>query len=108
MAKEEVREINPNVHWYSLRDLKNKFPIQNKRWQLNDGATAFEYFYDLDEHIENDPWNRKLEPLVLPAQTKINNWVNTETKGSYYRLTSVQGKAVALWIHPSSNHPLFK
>ena len=47
MAKEEVREINPNVHWYSLRDLKNKFPIQNKQWQLNDGATAFEYFYDL-------------------------------------------------------------
>ena len=108
MAKEEVREINPNVHWYSLRDLKNKFPIQNKRWQLNDGATAFEYFYDLDEHIENDPWNRKLESWVLPAQTKINDWVNTETKGSYYRLTSVQGKAVALWIHPSSNHPLFK
>ena len=51
---EEVREVNPNVHWYSLHDLMNKFPIQNKRWQY-DGGVSFEYFYDLDEHIETDP-----------------------------------------------------
>ena len=44
---EEVREVNPNVHWYSLRDLMSKFPIQNKRWQLSDGGVSFEYFYDL-------------------------------------------------------------
>ena len=105
---EEVREVNPNVHWYSLRDLMSKFPIQNKRWQLSDGGVSFEYFYDLDEHVETDPWNRKLTSWVRTGQTEINDWLHTETKGTYYRLTSVQGKTVALWMYPSSNHPLFK
>jgi hypothetical protein len=108
MAEEEVREVNPNVHWYSLRDLMNKFPIQNKRWQLSDGGVSFEYFYDLDEHIETDPWNRKLTSWVRIGQTEINDWLYTETKGTYYRLTSVQGKTVALWMYPSPSHPLFK
>lgn len=107
MAK-EVIEINPNVHWYSLQELAFRFPLLNKRWAINDGSTAFEYFYDLDEHIETDPWNRKLTSWVRVGQTEINDWLHTETKGTYYRLTSVQGKTVALWMHPSSNHPLFK
>ena len=91
MAKEEVREVNPNVHWYSLRDLMSKFPIQNKRWQLSDGGVSFEYFYDLMNTLKlirgiaNLLW-------VRTGQTEINDWLHTETKGTYYRLTSVQGK----------------
>lgn len=102
----KVIEINPNVHWYSLQELTFRFPIVNKRWQRN--GDLFEYFYDLDEHIETDPWNRKLESWVRIGQTEINDWLYTETKGTYYRLTSVQGKTVALWMYPSLNHPLFK
>jgi hypothetical protein len=103
---EEVIEINPNVHWYSLQELTFRFPIVNKRWQRN--GDLFEYFYELDEHIETDPWGRKLTSWNRIGQTEINDWVYTETKGSYYRLTSVMRKTVALWMHPSSNHPLFK
>ena len=106
MAK-EVIEINPNVHWYSLQELAFRFPLLNKRLAINDGSTAFEYFYDLDEHVETDPWNRKLTSWVR-TQTEINDWLYTETKGTYYRLTSVQGKTVVLWMYPSPNHPLFK
>ena len=108
MASKEVREINPNVHWYSLHDLIKKFPIINKRWQLGDGGVSFEYFYDLDEQPESDPWGRKLTPWTRLGQTEINHWLNAETNGTYYRLTSVQSKTVALWMYPSSNHPLFK
>jgi hypothetical protein len=104
----EVREINPNVHWYSLHDLIKKFPIINKRWQLGDGGQSFEYFYDLDEQPETDPWGRKLTSWNRLGQTEINDWVNATTNGTYYRLTSVQSKTVALWMYPSSNHPLFK
>lgn len=106
--EKEVREVNPNVHWYSLRDLMKKFPITNKRWQLSDGGVSFEYFYDLDEQPETDPWGRKLTPWNRIGQTEINHWLNAETNGTYYRLTSVQSKTVALWMYPSSNHPLFK
>ena len=108
MAKEEVREINPNVHWYSLHDLISRFPIINKRWQLAEGGQSFEYFYDLDEQPESDPWGRKLTSWNRLGQTEINDWLNAETNGTYYRLTSVMRKTVALWMYPSSKHPLFK
>ena len=108
MASKEVREINPNVHWYSLHDLIKKVPIINKRWQLSDGGVSFEYFYDLDEQPESDPWGRKLTSWNRLGQTEINDWLNAETNGTYYRLTSVMRKTVALWMYPSSNHPLFK
>ena len=104
----KVREINPNVHWYSLHDLIKRFPITNKRWQLNDGGVAFEYFYDLDEQPETDPWGRKLTMWNRIGQTEVNDWVNAETNGTYYRLTSVMRKTIALWMYPSSKHPLFK
>ena len=67
MAKEEVIEVKIQMcHWYSLRDLMKKYPIQNKKWQLSDGGQSFEYFYDLDEQTETDPWNRKLTSWVAP------------------------------------------
>ena len=106
MAKEEVREINPNVHWYSLQELTFRFPIVNKRWQRN--GDLFEYFYDLDEQPETDPLGRKLTPWTRIGQTEINDWVNATTNGTYYRLTSVMRKTVALWMYPSPSHPLFK
>jgi len=102
----KVIEINPNVHWYSLQELKFRFPIVNKRWQVN--GDLFEYFYDLDEHIESDPWGRKLVSWKRPGQTQVNDWLNATTNGTYYRLTSVMRKTVALWMYPSPSHPLFK
>jgi hypothetical protein len=102
----KVIEINPNVHWYSLQELKFRFPIVNKRWQIN--GDLFEYFYDLDEHIETDPWGRKLVSWKRPGQTQVNDWLNATTNGTYYRLTSVMRKTVALWMYPSPSHPLFK
>jgi hypothetical protein len=106
MAASKVIEINPNVHWYSLQELKFRFPIVNKRWQVN--GDLFEYFYDLDEHIESDPWGRKLVSWKRPGQTQVNDWLNATTNGTYYRLTSVMRKTVALWMYPSPSHPLFK
>ena len=103
---EEVIEINPNVAWYSLRDLIKRFPTTNKRWQLN--GELFEYFYDLDETPETDPWGRKLISWKRPGQPQVNDWLNATTNGTYYRLTSVMQKTVALWVYPSPRHPLYK
>ena len=105
MAKETI-EINPNVAWYSLQELAFRFPVVNKRWQIN--GDLFEYFYNLDEQPESDPWGRKLSSWTRIGQTQVNDWLNATTNGTYYRLTSVQGKTVALWMYPSLSHPLFK
>ena len=111
MENEEVIEIKSNVHWYSLYDLLKRYPIKNNRWQLSDSGQSFEYFYDLDEQPETDPWNRKIQPWkrdLYDNPERILHWENSNIKGNYYRGTSVEGKTVMLWMYPSSNHPLFK
>ena len=114
---EEVISVNPNSHWYSILNLIEKYPITNNRWQIADGATAFEYFYGLDEQPETDPWSRKIRPWQRKfawnkKPEKILDWDSfepfDENKGDYHRMTTIEGKAVSLWMYPSPQHPLYK
>jgi len=99
--------VNTNKHWYSILNLIEKYPVTNKRWQLAEGSTAFEYFYGLDEQPETDPWGRKMRPWTRNGEGDLLCWDNA-TKGTYYRMTTIEDKAVSLWMYPSPKHPLYK
>ena len=104
--------VNTNKHWYGDLNLIEKYPIVNKRWQLAEGAVAFEYFYDLDEQPETDPWGRNISPWTRNGEGDLLCWDSfnpfNDQKGSYFRMTTVDGKAVSLWLYPSPKHPLYK
>ena len=104
--------VNTNKHWYSILNLIEKYPITNNRWQVADGATAFEYFYGLDEQPETDPWGRQIRPWTRNGEGDLLYWDSHDpfnnNEGTYFRMTTIEGKAVALWMYPSPKHPLYK
>ena len=107
IVPKKVTHVNTNKHWYSILNLIEKYPVTNKRWQLAEGAVAFEYFFELDEQPVTDPWGRQLRPWTRNGEGDLLHWENA-TKGTYYRMTTIEGKAVSLWMHPSPQHPLYK
>ena len=104
--------VNTNSHWYSILNLIEKYPVTNKRWQLSEGSVAFEYFYGLDEQPETDPWGRQIRPWTRNGEGDLLYWDSHDpvnnNKGTYFRITTIEGKAVALLMYPSPKHPLYK
>ena len=102
--------VNTNKHWYSILNLLENYPIVNKRWQY--ANESFEYFFELDEQPETDPWGRKMRPWTRNGEGELLCWESFEpfgdNKGTYFRMTTIEKKAVSLWMYPSPKHPLYK
>ena len=64
-------------------------------------------YFGLDEQPVTDPWGRQLRPWTRNGEGDLLHWDNA-TRGTYYRMTTIEGKAVSLWMYPSPKHPLYK
>ena len=106
IVPKKVTHVNTNKHWYSILNLIEKYPVTNKRWQLAEGAVAFEYFYGLDEQPVTDPWGRPLIPWTYayaqpgeenhgPQEWKMD-YDNTRATHRFYRYVTINGKYIKL------------